>query len=148
MSTGRSDRSIAARYIAVYPAAMVLGVVGPYMAITAVNALPYRVPHGTFGVVLVLALNALPAALAGFALYYAVARHLQRAARPSSRHWRRALPLYVSATLLLGVTGLAAWANPASGLFAQLFIWPALAALGGAIGDWLAWPSGRVTLAV
>ena len=144
----RSDRSIAVSYLAVYAASVMLGVLVTYAVIMGLNASSYRVPDGPTGVIVVLALNVLPAIVVGCALFYRAARRLQPVASPLSRHWRRVLPFYLLAILLLGVTAMSIWENPAAGLVAQLFIWPAMTAIGGAIGDWLAWPASRGALAV
>ena len=148
LSSGKSDLAIAGSYLAVYPLGIGLGVVATYAAIMGINASSYRVPDGGGGVILVLALNALPATLIGCALYYRLARRVRRTACPDSRHWRRFLPLYLIATLLIAVIAVAVWDNPANGMVAQLFIWPAMTAVGGAIGDWSAWRSSRGALAV
>ena len=138
----RGDRTIAGVYLMVFPVALVLSVVGSYVTMFGLDALPIRPPRGPTADILVsIALNTLPGALLGLALYYTVARRVLHQASESSRHWRRALPLYLMTVLLLSVVTVAVRANPANGMVAQLFIWPAIAALGGAIGDWLAWPS-------
>ena len=108
--------------------AMVLSIVFSLLAIEAANrVIP---PFASFW--FALALNALPAILAGVVVY-GIAARLRRTETPS-RHVIRSAPLYC-ATLALVILIALEWHRPGFGLVAQLFVWPLGAPLGGIAAD-------------
>jgi hypothetical protein len=91
-----------------------------------------RPPYG-----LIMAMNIIPAFMAGWLFYTPFASHvtqLNRQQAASWRHFRRCFGLYLSA-LLLGLP-IVAWArSPGFWLIGQLFLWPLCAVLGGIAAD-------------
>lgn len=112
---------------------VVLCVVVSSAAIELFNSLPgTKFSPPWTGVVI----NTVPAFVTGFAVFFLLVRWLftPRLRRPILTHFVRASPLYVVAGLLLAII-LKSWRSPDFGLVAQLFVWPLVALVGGALGD-------------
>jgi hypothetical protein len=138
----RRDLTIALAYVGVYLAACLLGLGLTGAAIGGFNALPRDLRLGALsGVWVGIALNVVPAIVVGVTLFYLVARSWARERTVPSRHIVRAAPLYAAAALfcVILIVGLSSSRETGFGLIAQLFVSPALVALGGLAADVLAW---------
>jgi hypothetical protein len=124
----KPDFRVAGRYALLLLPAAVFAIVVSMLGIRVANSVlrPFS-PDG-----IAVALNAVPAILAGGLIYGIAAR--DRGAEARSRHIIRSAPLYCTA-LALGSLIALGWRDPGFRLVAQLFIWPLAAVIGGIIAD-------------
>lgn len=142
----RRHLTIALSYLVVYVAASVLGLALTWIAIGGFNALPRDLRLGALsGAWIGIVLNVLPASVVGVVVFYVMAAVWTRPGVAPSRHVVRAAPLYGAAALFCSilVIGFSNASQSGFGLIAQLYVSPALVALGGMAGDLLGQRHGR-----
>lgn len=120
-------------YLIVLPVLVVVSLAVEDLAIIWINSLPGRVPRPVW---VGVAINTVPALASGFLIIFSVGTVILRRKRDASPapHFIRAAPLYAFAGALGAY--IAYWRNNGDwNLVAQLFEWPFVATLGGALGD-------------
>jgi hypothetical protein len=126
----KSDLRTAALYLLAFLPTAILASVANFLTLVAASML---LPRAT-GPWVVIAVNILPSAAVGGAVYGALTRRRQVTRVPPSHHLVRSAPLYIVA-LGLGSVLAREWSDPAFGFVAQLIVWPLATALGNILAD-------------
>lgn len=131
-----TDLGRAGVYAAAWPPATVLAFVAEDLAIGAANGMGVRNLSWSIG----LALNVMPALVAALALYVPVAFRLHRGGTRNgwSGHLVRGSILY-GLVVLLGLWMIVSSPSSDFWMVFQLMLWPAVAAIAGALADLLVW---------
>ena len=132
-----TDLGRAGVYAAAWVPATVVATLAEGLAITALNATSAAKSSST---ALTFAINVIPAFLTALVVFLPVAYYLHRGGGSGSvsAHLMRASILYGLVAVLAWLL-VTSWRNPDFGLFAQLLLWPAVAAVAGVIADLLVW---------